>query len=116
VADPASNPPNAPVTLTGDITKDRLEGLHAFQRISQAFAKGFDESEPQAYGRLLTDLMDYGALLVSGGLMSAKELLDKIEDLQQHIKKGGTSGKTVVDVLHEWMNGAGPLEASEGEA
>jgi len=103
VAEPATN---APVEITGDINKDRLSGLQAFQRISQAFAKGFDESEPQAYGRLLTDLMDYGALLVSGGLMSAKELLDKIEDLQTHIKKSGTSGKSVTDIFNSWLNGA----------
>lgn len=97
--------PNSAVDVTGDIAKDRLAGLQAFQRISQAFAKGFDESEPQAYGRLLTDLMDYGALLVSGGLMSAKELLDKIEDLQQHIRKSGTSGRSVTEIFHEWLNG-----------
>ncbi len=96
---------NSPVAVTGDIGKDRLAGLQAFQRISQEFARGFDESEPQAYGRLLTDLMDYGALLVSGGLMSAKELLDKIEDLQLHIKKSGTSGKSMTDVFCGWLNG-----------
>jgi hypothetical protein len=103
VADLATN---APVAITGDITKDRIAGLHAFQRISQAFAKGFDESEPQAYGRLLTDLMDYGALLVSGGLMSAKELLDKLEDLQQHIRKQGSGGRSVADEFHLWLNSA----------
>ena len=100
---------NAPVEITGDVTKDRLAGLKAFQRISQAFAQGFDESEPQAYGRLLTDLMDYGALFVSSSLMSAKELLDKIEDLQQHIKKGGTGGRSMPDLFHEWLNSGGTL-------
>ncbi len=49
--------------------------------------------------------MDYGALLVSGGLMSAKELLDKMEDLQQHIRKGGTGGRWVADEFHAWLNG-----------
>jgi hypothetical protein len=104
VADSATN---APVEITGDVTKDRLAGLKAFQRISQAFAQGFDESEPLAYGRLLTDLMDYGALFVSGSLMSAKELLDKIEDLQGHIKKGGTGGKSMPDMFHQWLNEGG---------
>jgi len=96
---------NPAVAVTGEITTDRLAGLQAFQRISQAFANGFEESEPQAYGRLLKDLMDYGALLVSGGLMSAKELLDKLEDLQQHIKKGGTGGRSMPDLFHDWLNG-----------
>lgn len=90
--------------VTGDIGTDRLTGLQAFQRISQTFANGFDNSEPEAYGNLLKDLMDYGALFVSGGLMSAKELLDKIEDLQQHIRKGGTGGRSIADLFHEWLN------------
>jgi len=93
----------APV-VTGDMTKDRLAGLQAFERISRAFAEGFDESEPQAYGRLLKDLMDNSSLLVSGGLMSAKEVLDKMQDLQLHIKKGGTGGRSMPDLFHDWFN------------
>ena len=95
----------AAIAVTGDLSKDRINGLQSFQRISQAFARGFDDSEPAAYGRLLKDLMDYGALFVSGGLMSAKELLDKIEDLQQHIKKGGSGGRSMTDLFHDWLNG-----------
>jgi hypothetical protein len=93
-------------TVTGDITTDRLAALQVFERITQAFATGFDESEPQAYGQLLRDLMDNSALLVSACLMSAKEVLDKIEDLQQHIKKGGTGGRSVSDQFHDWLNEA----------
>jgi hypothetical protein len=112
VADETVTPPSPPAagaTVTGDLVQDRVAGLHAFQQISQAFAKGFDDSEPQAYGRLLNDLMHYGALFVSGGLMSAKELLDKMEDLQQHIRKGGTGGRSMPDLFHDWLNdGAEP--------
>lgn len=95
---------NPTVEVTGDIVQDRLAGLHAYQRITQAFAEGFDSSESKAYGSLLKDLMDYGALLISGGLMSAKEHLDKLEDLQAHIRKGGTGGRTVADEFHNWLN------------
>ena len=69
--------------LTGDPVKDRLSALRAYQRITQRWVSLVDNSEPEAYGRLRKDLMDYGALMVSGGLMSAKEHLDKLEDLQQ---------------------------------
>jgi hypothetical protein len=92
-----------PPIVTGDISTDRLNALKVFEKITQAFATGFDESEPQAYGQLLRDLMDNSALLVSAGLMSAKEVLDKIEDLQQHIKKGGSSGRRMEDVFHDWL-------------
>jgi len=88
-----------------DPAADRIAALGVFERISRSFATGFDNSEPQAYGDLLKDLMDNSALLVSGGLMSAKELLDKIEDLQQHIRKGGTGGRSVTDEFHAWLNG-----------
>jgi hypothetical protein len=37
--------------------------------------------------------------------MSAKELLDKIEDLQTHIRKSGTSGRSVTDIFHSWLDG-----------
>ena len=94
-----------PTVVTGDPVKDRLTALTVFERISRSFATGFDNSEPQAYGDLLKDLMDNSALLVSGGLMSAKELLDKIEDLQTHIRKSGTGGRSVVDEFHLWLNG-----------
>lgn len=100
----------APVVVTGNIEQDRLAGLEAFERISQAFAKAFDNSEAEAYGCLLQDLMDNSSLLVSGGLMSVKEVLDKVEDLQQHIKKGGTGGRSPIDVFHTWLN------APSGEA
>lgn len=93
------------VNVTGDLVADRLTALKVFERLSRAFATGLDSSEPQAYGDLLKDLMDNSALLVSGGLMSAKELLDKIEDLQLHIKKGGTGGRSTTDLFHDWLNG-----------
>jgi len=91
-------------TVTGDVTADRLAALHAYTRITQAFSAGFDESESRAYGSLLKDMMDYGGLLISGGLMSAKEHLDKLEDLQQHVHKSGTGGRSVADEFHDWFN------------
>lgn len=83
-----------------------------FERISRAFATGLDTSEPQAYATLLKDFMDNSALLISGGLMTAKEILDKIEDLQQHIKRGGTGGRSMTDLFHEWLN-SDPKEVAD---
>jgi hypothetical protein len=101
------------VVVTGNMTEDRLAGLKAFERISQAFATGLDQSEPQAYGQLLRDLMDNSSLLVSGGLMSAKEVLDKLEDLQAHIKKGGHGGHSAIDIFHSWLNAEGADAAAD---
>ena len=90
--------------VSGDLLKDREAALRAFEKISRRFAEGFDDSSSVSYGNLLKDLMDNSSLLVSGGLMSAKELLDKIEDLQEHIKQVGGGGKTVADQFSEWFN------------
>ena len=103
MADQASVTPATPVVVSGDIIKDRLEGLHAFGRMTQRWAELVDTSEPQAYGRLRRDLMDYSEIFISGQLMSAKEVLDKLDDLQQHIKKGGTGGLSVADEFHRWL-------------
>lgn len=102
--DPIERPEYIQVPVTGDMGRDRLAGLQAFERISRAFANGIDESEPQAYGNLRKDLMDHSALLVSGGLMSAKEILDKLEDIQTHIRKGGSGGLSVTDQFRMWLN------------
>jgi hypothetical protein len=99
-----------PASVTGNASVDRERALVAFNRISQRFAVGFDDSEPKAYGDLLRDLMDHAALLIAGGLMSAKEVLDKIEDLQQHIKKGGSAGKSALDLFNGWFNDPVPTE------
>lgn len=53
---------------------------------------------------LRKDLMDNSSLLVSGGLMSAKEILDKLEDIQTHIRKGGSGGLSVADQFSKWFN------------
>lgn len=94
----------API-VTGDMDQDRRAGLEAFERISQAFAEAFSSSEGEAYGQLLRDLMDNSSLLISGGLMSVKEVLDKIEDLQQHLKRGGSGSRSPIDLFSEWLNG-----------
>ncbi len=96
--------------VSGNERADRLAALEAFNRLSRAFAAGFDESKSQAYGNLLKDLMDNSALLVSGGLMSANEILGKIEDLQNHMHKDGGTGRTVADEFHSWFNS--PVEES----
>lgn len=91
--------------VTGNMDTDRLNGLKAFENISRRFAEGFDDSSgSESYGNLLKDLMDNSSLLVSGGLMSAKEILDKIEDLQEHIKQSGTRGLSVADEFNRWLN------------
>ncbi len=70
------------------------------------FNANFEISVTKAYRELLKDLMDNLSLLVDGGVMNAKEILDKIEDLQKHLKSGGDEGKrTIVETFNDWLNG-----------
>lgn len=90
--------------ITGDPEKDRIAGLEVYAQCTRAFVEVFDSSEPQAYMALLQHWMTYGPLFISGQLISQKEHLDKLQDLQSHIKKGGTGGRSMTDLFSDWFN------------
>jgi hypothetical protein len=54
---------------------------------------------------LLIALRANQRLLVEGGLYTARELDDRVEQLQEHLKVGGDEGKTTMeDRFHQWLN------------
>ena len=54
---------------------------------------------------LIIALRNHQRLLVEGGLYTARELDDRVEQLQEHLKVGGDEGKTTMeDRFHEWLN------------
>ena len=74
--------------------------------MGQEFNENYEKSVTKAYRELLKDLSKHMSLLVDGGVMTAKEVLDKIEDLQKHLKSGGDEGKkTQIEVMNDWLNG-----------
>ncbi len=92
--------------LSGDEKQIRVSALRKYEEISRAFTFTFETSEPKAYGDLLKNLMDNASLFIAGQIMTAKEVLDKIEDLQIHLKKsGGAGGRTMADMFYDWLNG-----------
>ena len=92
--------------LEGSERELRVGALRRYNEIMRSFTSTFQSSESEAYGNLLRDLMDNSSLLIAGQIMSAKEILDKTEDLQVHLKKsGGAGGKTMGDMFTEWLNG-----------
>lgn len=95
-----------PTLLTGDDRKDRDSALARYDEVMRRFTSTFKTSESEAYGTLLRDLMDNSSLFIAGQIMSAKEILDKTEDLQIHLKKsGGAGGMTMGDLFNLWLNG-----------
>lgn len=72
--------------------------------MSCRFVANYDESQSKAYRTLLKDMMENSAILIEGGIFTGKEVLDKLEDLQAHLK-GGDEGKTSpADELNLWLN------------
>lgn len=92
--------------LNGNEKEVRVAALKKYEEISRCFTSTFETSEPKAYGDLLKNLMDNASLFIAGQIMTAKEVLDKIEDLQIHLKKsGGAGGRTMSDMFCDWLNG-----------
>jgi hypothetical protein len=95
----------SPILSRSD-AENREASLRKYDEIMRRFTTTFEKSESEAYGTLLRDLMDHSSLLIAGQIMSAKEILDKTEDLQVHLKKsGGAGGRTMGDLFHGWING-----------
>jgi hypothetical protein len=87
---------NSSPLLKQSDAENREAALAKYDEIMRRFTTTFEKSESEAYGTLLRDLMDNSSLLIAGQIMSAKEILDKTEDLQVHLKKaGGAGGKTM---------------------
>jgi hypothetical protein len=97
---------NTQAVLSRSDSENREAALAKYEEITRRFTTTFETSESAAYGGLLKDLMDWSSLLIAGQIMSAKEILDKTEDLQVHLKKaGGGGGMTMGDMFHLWLDG-----------
>lgn len=79
------------------------EVLH---EISERFNAQRAKNKTLAYRGLQRDLMDNAEHLVPD-VMSFKELLDKVADLEEYLKDaGGETGKSPLEMCAEFLNGA----------
>jgi len=102
-----------PLTLphhTGKVTSQhdlRQQALYTYSAIGAQFNEAYEQSVTQAMRGLLIALRANQRLLVEGGLYTARELDDRVEQLQEHLKVGGDEGKTTMeDRFHQWLNEA----------
>jgi hypothetical protein len=85
----------------------RQQALLIYDKLGKEFNSTYDESVTRAMRSLLMGLRDNQSLLVSGGLYTAKELDDKVNELQAYLKVGGDEGKTTMeDRFSAWLNEA----------
>jgi hypothetical protein len=103
--------PGWPLTLphhTGKVTSQhelRQQALYTYSAIGAQFNEAYEQSVTQAMRGLLIALRANQRLLVEGGLYTARELDDRVEQLQEHLKVGGDEGKTTMeDRFHQWLN------------
>lgn len=83
----------------------RQLALDVYSKIGTKFNSAYDSSVTQAMRNLLMDLRANQRLLVEGGLYTARELDDRVDQLQQYLKVGGDEGKTTMeDRFHQWLN------------
>lgn len=101
---PAAAAPAPSTPGSGPSTRGRA--LAVFAAMGQRFSDNYEISQSKAYRQLLKDLMENISLLVDGGVMEAKDILSKIEDLQKHLKAGGDEGKrSLPEMFSDWLNG-----------
>lgn len=83
----------------------RQQALDVYSKIGAKFNGAYDASVTGAMRNLLMDLRANQRLLVEGGLYTARELDDRVEQLQSYLKVGGDEGKTTMeDRFHQWLN------------
>lgn len=83
----------------------RQQALEVYSKIGTKFNRAYDTSVTGAMRNLLMDLRANQRLLVEGGLYTARELDDRVEQLQSYLKVGGDEGKTSMqDRFHQWLN------------
>lgn len=83
----------------------RQQALNVYSKIGTKFNQAYDSSVTGAMRNLLMDLRANQRLLVEGGLYTARELDDRVEQLQSYLKVGGDEGRTTMeDRFHQWLN------------
>ena len=83
----------------------REQALQLYEEIGARFNRHYGTSVTKAMRELLHDLRANQRVLVDGGLYTAKELDERVDQLQSHLKTGGDEGKlSMADMFSNWLN------------
>ena len=83
----------------------REEALKIYEDLGNKFNSDYERSVTAAMRGFLHGLRANQRILVDGGLYTAKELDERVDELQSHLKTGGDEGKlTMNDKFNQWLN------------
>lgn len=85
--------------------------LKLWDKLGIQYKKTYEKNGRTVADRdLMLDLRENQRLLIDGGIYTAKELDDRIQDLQKEIDSSGSDGTaSMEDIFCRWLNG--PTEA-----
>ena len=102
---PLPLPNNSGKIATGEDSSKRDQALTIYESLGDKFNKDYETSVTKAYRGLLKGIRANQRLLVDGGLYTAKELDERVDELQSHLKAGGDEGKiSMADMFNQWLN------------
>lgn len=78
--------------------------------IGERFAKNREHNQSSAYEQYQRDLADNAHYLVTGGIMTMKELSEMLMKLEEFRKRTSEQGKTPATLLAEWLRGESTIE------
>lgn len=84
----------------------REQALQLYDEIGNEYARLYEkESKSKAHRYFLIELRKNQRILVDGGIYTAKELDERVKELQTHLKEGGDEGRmTMADQFSAWLN------------
>lgn len=84
----------------------REQALRLFDRLGVAYKATYSKSGRTVADRdLMLELRENQRLLIDGGIYTAKELDDRIQDLQKEIDSSGSDGTaSMEDIFCRWLN------------
>jgi hypothetical protein len=83
----------------------RQRAKNILDSIGKAFSENRKVSQSQAYEVYQRDVADNAQYLITGGIMTMKELSELLMKLEEFRKRSSESGKTPATLLAEWLRG-----------
>lgn len=98
---------NVPVAKRGrKIVDSREKALRIFDQIGNEYKDAYDSNGREVADRnLMLALRKHQRALIDGGIYTAKELDDRVSNLQECLKSSGNDGTaSMEDLFHRWLN------------
>lgn len=88
------------------IEDPREQALKIFEDLGAKYKETYEQSGIEVADRnLMLALRKHQRAFIDGGIYTAKELDDRVADLQKVLKSSGSDGTaSMEDIFHRWLN------------